>query len=128
MITVTVHNFGKYPVSAKKVKEIVKKTLVKNGILSDCEASVALVSKEKMQEYVDLYYKDGQDHPVLSFPTTEIPSSFVMPPDGLIHLGEIIISYPWSVKEANLTGKLVEKIVLELAEHGALHLIGIHHN
>lgn len=128
MITVSIHNFGKYPVSPKKIRARVQKTLTDNGITSDCEAAVALVSREKMKEYVDEYYKDGEDHPVLAFPTTETKGSFTFPPDNILHIGEIIISYPWVKDEANKTGKLVEDIVLDLAEHACLHLVGIHHD
>ncbi len=128
MITVSIHNLGKYPISAKAIREKVQKTLIDNGISSDCETAVAIVSREKMKEYVDEYYKDGEDHPVLSFPTTETEGPFTFPPDGILHIGEIIISYPWAKDEANKTGKLVEDIVLELAEHACLHLVGIHHD
>lgn len=129
MINITVHKQGSFPLSAQKIKERVKKTLTDNGIVSDSEASVAIVTKVKMREYVAKYYEgDTSDHPVLSFPATEVKGQFVMPPDGKLHLGEIVISYGWAQEEARKTGNLVENVVLDLAEHGALHLIGIHHD
>lgn len=128
MITVSVTKESNFPISSEKVKEIVKKTITSNGIVSDAEVSVAIVHRKKMQEYVDKYYDDHDDHPVLSFPSNEVEGMFVFPPDGKIHLGEIVISYEWCVDEANKTGKLVEAIALELSEHGCLHLLGIHHD
>lgn len=129
MVTVTVHKFGKFPVSTKKIQETAIKTFERNGILSDAESSVAIVSGEKMQWYVDTYYgNDGEDHPVLSFPIAEVKEPFVMPPDNVVHLGEIIVSYDYCVNESKKTGRLIEEIVLEMVEHGALHLMGVHHD
>lgn len=128
MIQVGVSKESNFPVKSEKIKEVVKKTLVDHGIVSDCEVSVALVHRKTMQEYVDKYYDDHDDHPVLSFPSNEVEGRFVFPPNGKMYLGEIIISYDWCVDEANRTGKLIEGIVLELAEHGCLHIIGIHHD
>lgn len=127
MITVTVSKEANFPVKSEKIKEIIKKTVSENGVVSDCDVSVALVHRKTMQGYVDKYYDDNEDHPVLSFPTNEIEGRFVFPPDGKLHLGEIVISYDWCVDEANKTGRLIEGIVLEMAEHGCLHLLGIHH-
>lgn len=129
MITVTVHKQRNFPISTKKIREAAVKTFTDNGISSDAESSVALVSKAKMQEYVDEYYgNDGVDHPVLSFPHAETEGEFVMPPDNILHLGEIIVSYDFCVAESKKTGRLIDEIVLEMVAHGALHLMGIHHD
>ena len=66
-------------------------------------------------------------HNVLSFPFTEGDKNFVEPPDNIIHLGEIVICYPKVIEEAKKESRLIEEKVLELVEHGALHLLGEHH-
>lgn len=135
MIYVDVVKESNFPVPAGKIKEAVKKTLTANGIVSDSQVAVALVHRKKMAEYAAKYYHsddteydDGADHPVLSFPESETEGRFVFPDDGKLYLGEIIVSYDWCVAEAGKTGKLVEAIVVEMVEHGVLHLIGIHHD
>lgn len=128
MIHVTVTKQGNYPVSAKKIKDIVTKTFIDNGIVSSAEASVALVNAAHMKELVDKYYDDKEKHVVLSFPSSEVEGQFIFPEDGLLHLGEIVISYPDCVEEAKSKNKLIEEIVCGYAEHAALHLIGIHHD
>ena len=128
MIYVSVTKETNFPISIAKTKDSVKKTLLANGIVSDCEVAVALVRRGRMQKYVDKYYSDGTDHPVLSFPSSEIEGRFIFPDDGKMHLGEIIVSYDWCVEEASRVGKLVEQVVLEMAKHGTLHLLGIHHD
>jgi len=132
MITVSITNTGKFPVSAQSIKKAVKDVLIENGVRSNAEASVAIVGEAKMVSYAVEHLKESGDeaseHPVLSFPTAEIKGKFVFPPDKIIHLGEIIVSYPKAVEEAKKANKLVEDIVCDLAVHGTLHLIGIHHD
>ncbi|HEX6976793.1 MAG TPA: rRNA maturation RNase YbeY [Patescibacteria group bacterium] len=133
MIDITVFKQSDYPVSAAEIKKVVKKTLVENGIVSDCVVEVAIVSDAKMDELNKNYYKDEEYmHPVFTFPETEnsqTPSGpFVFPPDGKLHLGEIIISYPQAVERSRETGKLINEVISDLAQHGALHLVGIHHD
>ncbi len=81
----------------------------------------------------------GEDRPtdVLAFPMTPGPADeerlpdlpeFVLPPDGALHLGEVIISYPQAGIQARERGHPVEKEVLILVVHGILHLLGYDHD
>lgn len=133
MITVNVTKQSDFPVKAIKVKKVVADTLSKNGIVSDAVVDVAIVGQKKMDELNKSYYskgassayKDLYEHPVFTFPESE--GQFVFPPDGKIYLGEIVISYPFVVDESRETGSLIDDVVCKYAEHGALHLVGIHH-
>ncbi|KKT66055.1 MAG: hypothetical protein UW61_C0032G0006 [Candidatus Curtissbacteria bacterium GW2011_GWC1_44_33] len=115
MIKVNVKKQSNYPISSTKIRKNLKDFLASHGIVSDAEVSVALVGENKMLEIGKKYLKDKSLHNVLSFTADEIDSKFVFPPDGVIHLGEIIVCYPVAFEEA------------KLIEHGALHLLGIHH-
>ncbi len=132
MITVNIYKQSNYPVSAKKVKDAVVKTFLDNGLQSEAEASVAIVSHSKMIEYALDYLKEevgtAAMHPVLSFPTAELKGPFQFPPDKTLHLGEIVVSYQKAVEYAKKENRLVDDVVVDLACHGALHLIGIHHD
>ncbi len=132
MITVSIYKQSNYPVSAKKIKGAVVQIFLDNGVQSEAEASVAIVSHSKMIEYAVNYLKEEVDeatmHPVLSFPTAELEGPFQFPPDKMLHLGEIIVSYPKAVEYAKKENRLVDDVVVDLASHGALHLIGIHHD
>jgi rRNA maturation RNase YbeY len=128
MIKVDIYKQTNYPVPTRRIKEIVKKTLESNGLTSDFEVSLAIVGDRKMQEITRSYYKGGsEEHPVFTFVSNETKMPFVFPPGGGNGLGEIVISFPQAVKKANESGRLVGDIVCDLAEHGALHLLGIHH-
>lgn len=128
MISISVYKQGNYPVNVKKVKDVISKTLTDNGIMSDAVVDVAIVNKTKMDELNEKYYKDEvYEHPIFTFPDGE-GLEFVMPPDGKLHLGQIVISYPYVLEESKEKGKLIDDVACELAAHGALHLVGIHHD
>ncbi len=132
MIKVDVIKKVKCEVDSKEVGRVVEETLGKNGVLGAAETSVTFVNAAEIQKLAEKYLGESgntaKGHPVLSFLTGEVEGSFAMPEDGVLHLGEIIISWDWVLKESKKTGKLVNEIVGELAEHGALHLAGKHHN
>jgi probable rRNA maturation factor len=127
MVKVSVSKQSNYPVGANIIKKRLSAFFSKQGIVSPAEVSVAVVGKVKMMEIERKYLKDGKLHNVLSFTPNEAKENFVFPPDGIIHLGEIVVCYPLAVKESEEENVLINERVCELAEHGALHLLGIHH-
>ena len=124
MIKINVTKQSNYPVSSSKLRKVLKDFLTKSGIVSDAEVSLALVGEKKMAEIGQTYLKDKKLHNVLSFTPEEDKVNFVYPPDGLLHLGEIIVCYPMAFEEARSEEKLIEEKVIELVEHGAGHLLG----
>lgn len=128
MIKVNVKKQSNYPMSSTKIRKNLKNFLTGHGIVSDAEVSVALVGEKKMLEVGNKYLKDKFLHNVLSFTADEVSPKFIYPPDGVIHLGEIIVCYPKAFEEAKKENKLIEEKIMELIEHGALHLLGIHHD
>jgi probable rRNA maturation factor len=128
MIKVFLSKQSNYPVSAPKVKNALKNFLKKEGIVSKADVSVSLVGEKKMLFLAQKYLHEvGVLHNVLSFPFVEAKDAFVSPPDDTIHLGEIVVCFPKVTKEASAEGKLIDEKVIELVTHGALHLLGKHH-
>ncbi len=127
MVKVSVTKQSNYAVKTPGLKRKLAGFLKEKGIVSDAEVAVALVGEDKMLELGKKYLKDGKLHNVLSFTPDEVKGAFVLPPDKIIHLGEIVICYPLVVAEAKEQNVLIDERVYELAEHGALHLLGIHH-
>lgn len=121
MIRVDVYKERNYPVSSPKIKKRLREFLAEKGIVSDALVEVAIVGIGEMRKI------DRKIHNVLSFTPEESKKKFVYPLDGVIHLGEIIICFPKAVEEAKQEEKLIEDKVYELVEHGARHLLGIHH-
>jgi probable rRNA maturation factor len=72
----------------------------------------------------------GVDEPtdVLSFGLGEKGGEpFALPPGKAPSLGEVIISYPTAVRQAEEQGYSVEAEVAHLLVHGVLHLLGYDH-
>jgi probable rRNA maturation factor len=71
----------------------------------------------------------GEDAPtdVLSFALTEGGQDFVLPPDGLLRLGEVVVSLPTARRQAQQAGRPVEEELSHLVVHGLLHLLGYDH-
>lgn len=127
MIRVFVKKNINCPTKSSKIKSILSSFLAKSGIVSNSDVSVSIVCKKKMLEIAKIYLNDASLHNVLSFPASESKGNFKYPPDNILHLGEIILCYPKIVEEASEEGVLIDDKIKELVEHGALHLMGIHH-
>ena len=53
--------------------------------------------------------------------------NFILPPDGILHLGEIIISYPQAMMQAVEHNHDIKHELQLLLIHGILHLLGYDH-
>jgi probable rRNA maturation factor len=62
---------------------------------------------------------------VLSFPLAE--PDFVLPDGEPVNLGDVVISYPRAVAQADEYGHSVEREVAYLVAHGVLHVLGYDH-
>lgn len=127
MITINVSKQSNFPVKSSLIKKRLREFLTTEGIVSDCVVSVAIVGREKMLEVAKKHLKDNAIHNVLSFTESELKESFIYPPDGKIYLGEIVLCFPKVVEEAKEENVLIYEKAYELIEHGALHLLGKHH-
>lgn len=107
---------------------IAGEALTAAGAAAGAEFGLVIASGERVRR-LNRDYR-GRDEPtdVLAFfmlPGPEEESSpFVSPPDGLEHLGEVIISYPQAVKQAGEHGHSIKRELTILIIHGVLHLLG----
>ena len=128
MIKIYVTKQSNFSVSSPKIKSSLKEFLSGEGIVSDSDVYVSIVGETKMLKLAKKYLKEDKIlHNVLSFPANEARGEFINAPDNTIHLGEIVLCYPKIVEEASQDGVLIEEKVIELVLHGALHLLGKHH-
>jgi probable rRNA maturation factor len=119
-------------VDVEWLQKIVETTLAAENAPSNIEISLVITGQERIQE-LNREYR-GQDRPtdVLSFSMTEqkvdedmVP--FLGPPDGMLHLGEVIISYPQALIQAEEGNRSIRKEMAVLAVHGVLHILGYDH-
>lgn len=120
------------------LQSVVERALIAQGVSSNVELGLVIASEERVQQLNQSYI--GKDEPtdVLAFsmlpeqsaqgvPGTDFPS-FVVPPDGVRHLGEVIISYPQAAAQAEEHQHSVKREIAILIIHGVLHLLGYDHD
>jgi len=117
---------------------VAEQVLVAQGVDPEAELGLVIVGQERVQQLNSAYL--GRDEPtdVLAFSmlpqplATEEPQAdsppFVAPPDGVTHLGEVIISYPQAVIQAEEHRHSVKTEIAILIIHGVLHLLGYDHD
>ena len=119
----------------KWLQGIVEHILSAEGTGSGMELSLVITGQERVQQ-LNRDYR-GKDEPtdVLAFsmlPCEESPRAdfppFVVPPDGVLHLGDVIISYPQAVIQAEEHRHPIEREITILIIHGVLHLLGYDHD
>jgi len=117
------------------LQSVAEHVLVAQGTGSGVELSLVIVGQERVQQ-LNRDYR-GKDEPtdVLAFsmlPEEETPgadfTSFVTPPDGVLHLGEVIISCPQALIQAEEHHHSPKREVAILIIHGVLHLLGYEHD
>lgn len=64
---------------------------------------------------------------VLSFALADNQDDFVLPPDGVVRLGEVVVSFPAARRQAQEAGRPVDEELAHLVVHGLLHLLGHDH-
>ena len=127
MVDVLIHKESRYPVSRKAIREAVEKVLLKQGIKRKTEVSVSIVGDRKMRELNKKYAQKDETTDVLSFSLQEGSGNFVSLSDGILRLGDVVVSYPQAVKNAAEGNVLVEEEIKTLVKHGVMHLLGMDH-
>jgi probable rRNA maturation factor len=109
------------------LKRAVAKTLSREGPDSPTELSLVVTDDETVRQLNMKYRGANETTDVLAFAAVE-GTPFVMPPDGVAHLGEVIISYPQAERQAKEHGHAVKHELALLSIHGVLHLLGCEHD
>lgn len=131
MIHVLFQTESHFPVDRKKITLAIEQAL-EGKIKSHAEVGVSVVGDRRMHELNKKFRHVDATTDVLSFPLNDpgdkgqyVP--FVDVPDGILRLGDIIVSYPQAVVEAAEENKMVDDQIVFLVLHGLNHLLGIHH-
>jgi len=112
------------------VRRIAQTVLKAEGIAPPYELSLVFADSETMQRLNRDYRGVDEPTDVLAFymlPQKGADVSFALPPDGVLRLGEVIISYPQAVEQAKEQGHSTERELALLIIHGILHLLGYDH-
>ncbi len=117
------------------LKAIAEQVLAAEHTDPGVEMGLVIASQRRVKQLNKTYLGEDEPTDVLAF--SMLPSQgepepdllpFTTPPDGIAHLGEVIISYPQAVKQAGEHRHSVKREVAILIIHGVLHLLGYDHD
>ena len=102
------------------------------NIAAPAELGLVITDNETIQQLNRTYRSKDEPTDVLAFPmldytVQEGETAFIVPPDGIHHLGEVVISYPQAIQQAEDRGQEIEQELITLIVHGILHLLGYDH-
>ncbi len=109
---------------------IARRALEAEGVAENVEMGLVIATDKRVQELNRTYRGKDSTTDVLSFPFSEDAGGecpFPAVPDGIRHLGEIILSYPQARRQAAERGHSVKREAAILIIHGVLHLLGYDH-
>ena len=107
------------------LRRVVAETLALEGVNSPAELSLVITDDETIRQLNRRYRGIDEATDVLSFALLkESDPPFINPPDGLLHLGEVILSYPQAAIQAEEYHHSLERELALLVIHGVLHLLG----
>ncbi|OGD09495.1 hypothetical protein A2397_02295 [Candidatus Amesbacteria bacterium RIFOXYB1_FULL_44_23] len=109
MVTLDIFNKTKLKIDYGLVEEVVQKAMGE----MNAEVSVSIVGAPEMKKLHKKYMETYEVTDVLSWPTEE-----GVGPDGVIHLGDIVVCEEYLKKPGDLEF---------LVNHGCQHLLGRHH-
>ena len=120
-----IQNLTKAKIDKKFLEEVAEKTLKIAGVEKKAEISLVIVSNRKIKELNKKYRRIDQATDVLSF--GQLKTKFIEPPDKILRLGEIFISYQKAKAQAIQHQQTIKKEIAFLFIHGILHLLGYGH-
>ena len=108
------------------LRHIVEQVLQTEGVEATCELSLLITGDTTVHELNQRYRQVGRTTDVLAFAFQE-DEDFPSGPEGMVHLGEVIISLPQAEQQAKEQEHPLEKELVILVIHGVLHLLGYDH-
>ncbi|MBE0415554.1 MAG: rRNA maturation RNase YbeY [Dehalococcoidia bacterium] len=107
------------------LRRVVAETLALKGVNSPVELGLVITDNETIRQLNKRYRGRDEVTDVLSFALLEDSNPpFINPPDGVLHLGEVILSYPQAAAQAEEHHHSQERELALLVIHGVLHLLG----
>ncbi len=126
MINILIHVADRLP--AGLVEHVVQRVLQYERVSSEAEISVVITGDAEIRALNARFRGIDATTDVLSFVEEDTALPFVLPPDALPYLGDVIVSLPRAQSQAQEHGHSVETELQLLLVHGVLHLLGYDHD
>jgi len=131
-INISIKRNMNLPIEKSWLENIARRVLEAEKITSSTEIGLLITDSRTVQKLNRIYRGENKPTDVLAFQMIfemkqEPGLPFISPPDGIRHLGEVVISYPQAVKQAQEHSHGVTRELSLLIVHGILHLLGYDH-
>jgi len=113
-------------VDAELLHRITAEVLRREEVEGEVALSVVITDAEAVQALNRQFRDVDAPTDVLAFGSGE-EGDFVTAPGEPVYLGDVVISYPLAVAQAEEYGHSIERELALLAVHGVLHLLGYDH-
>jgi len=125
MINVLIKTESHYKVDRDRMRKTVEVFIKSRGVKSNVEVSINIVGDRFMRKINKKYRSLDETTTVLTFSLTdeEPQKPFSIPPDGILHLCDIVISYPQVREYARAENKLVDEKMDDFVIHGLTNLL-----
>ena len=124
-IAITLTSESRFPINRNLIRTVVEQMILQNKLKGKVTVEIMVVGDRKMRWSNKTYRKLDETTTVLSFSYSDPKSGvvFVEPPDDVLRLGSIVVSYPQAVKRAAEDTMLVDEKIGELVKHGMKNLL-----
>ena len=109
-------------------RKIARGVLRAEIVPSPCEVSLVITDSGTVQRLNRDYRGVDEPTDVLAFSMSPEEADFILPPDNVLRLGEVVISYPRAAEQAREQGHSPGRELALLVIHGMLHLLGYDHD
>ncbi len=130
MIEVTIDNPLNFPLREAEIEEVIARIFLVHSV-TVAKVGIHLVDEAEMTRLNENYKHHVGSTDVLTFPMhdPEQPTpTFLETSETQVEYGDIFLCYPVIEQEAQDESVPVNEKIAFLTEHGALHLLGVHHD
>jgi len=113
-------------VDTELLRRVTTEALRHEGVEGEIALSVVITDDEAVQELNRQFRDVDAPTDVLAFGSGE-EGDFVIAPGESAYLGDVVISYPCAVAQAEEYGHSISRELALLTVHGVLHLLGYDH-
>lgn len=109
------------------MRQVCTAALQGEGVTGPVVLTLTLVDDTEIREINRQHRQIDRPTDVLSFPLADGTDGFALPPGAPRELGDVVVSYPRAVAQAEEYGHSVERELAYLVVHGLLHILGHDH-
>jgi probable rRNA maturation factor len=109
------------------LRKVCAAALAGEGVTGPVILTLTLVDDDEIRAINREHRRIDRPTDVLSFPLIDGTDGFALPPGAPRELGDVVVSYPRAVAQAEEYGHPVERELAYLVVHGVLHILGHDH-